>query len=60
MLTGDKVETAKCIANSTGIVPSDQQIIEILSKNPRQIISQLNSYSNIQDKYIIITGDQLE
>jgi len=29
MLTGDKVETAKCIAISTGLKPSSQEIFEI-------------------------------
>ena len=33
MLTGDKLETAKCIAISTGFKSSDQSFFEIIGNN---------------------------
>ena len=60
MLTGDKLETAKCISISTGIKPNDQdffQIKEILNKEEMQIC--LETFANNPSFTIIIDGISL-
>ena len=64
MLTGDKVETAKCIAISAGLKNRRQQIVEI--KEPvekttdKTVLDQLTSLGgNISTKMLIIEGHVL-
>lgn len=38
MLTGDKLETAKCIAISTGLKSNDQNFYEVISNSEESLI----------------------
>ena len=44
ILTGDKVETAQCIAISTRLKKKDQEWFELVNLNPDQIESKLNEF----------------
>ena len=57
MLTGDKIETATCIAISAGI-KSNQQDVFIMKEltDPVEIKEKLNAFSNTYNKVLIIDG----
>lgn len=62
MLTGDKVETAKCIAISTGLKSKDQKEFVIANdKNTVSINEKLNNFNlkSNKDWILIIDGDCL-
>jgi phospholipid-translocating ATPase len=56
MLTGDKFETAKSIAISSGMKPSDYDSIEIL-KPQADLISRAIDEFDIEKKVVFISGD---
>ena len=48
MLTGDKIETAKCIAISTGLKSRKQDVVEISNiENPRAISEAIDAWSRV-------------
>lgn len=48
MLTGDKIETAKCIAISTGLKKSNEEIKIIANETDRNMIERLiNEYQKL-------------
>lgn len=59
MLTGDKLETAKCIAISTGFKNTHQSFIEISSDKYSTIKKILNRKDPVND-LMVVTGDSLE
>jgi phospholipid-translocating ATPase len=63
MLTGDKVETAICIAISTGIKSKLNKIYQIKeNKNPEYILRELEKYKFLDPRshVLLIDGDCLE
>lgn len=61
MLTGDKVETAQCIAISTGLKSPQQAMFVIQSvEDPMTIQNLLNLYSMQQSSVLVIDGSSLE
>lgn len=57
MLTGDKVETAKCIAISAGIKGSDQDIFEIKGiYDSLELHQKIIEYSNKLNNVLLIEG----
>ena len=57
MLTGDKVETAKCIAISAGIKASDQDIYEIKGiSDSLELHQKIIEYSNKLTNVLLIEG----
>jgi phospholipid-translocating ATPase len=56
MLTGDKIETAKCIAISTGLKKVDNQFIEFTNI---ESIDKVESINEMDNKVIIIDGNTL-
>jgi phospholipid-translocating ATPase len=61
MLTGDKVETATCIAISTGIKNKKQQffVIRDIAHDSEALYKQLELFSSNYDKVLIIDGECL-
>ena len=53
VLTGDKVETAKCIAKSTGLKKKDENFFDMLSDDPFKIESQINMIANKKEVLVI-------
>jgi phospholipid-translocating ATPase len=61
MLTGDKVETAKCIAISTGLKAKTQKTYDICSiKKPHELERELRKFENLNDTLLVIDGTSLE
>merc|ERR1711963_450366 len=61
MLTGDKLETATCIAKSSKLVPRTQDIHifkEVATRSEAH--QELNAYRRKQDTALVIRGDSLE
>ena len=58
MLTGDKLETAKCIAISTGFKKNNQKFFEISSSDQKIIESHINKFNHITDS-LLVTGKAL-
>ena len=61
MLTGDKVETAKCIAISTGLKSKSQEILEIkeATSNDRIQIALREMDKRISKILLLIDGQSL-
>ncbi|KAL4496984.1 hypothetical protein ABPG72_002140 [Tetrahymena utriculariae] len=60
MLTGDKVETAKCIAISAGLQSRNQEIYEIKDETDEMAIRELiNKFSHKSDCVLLIDGVSL-
>jgi phospholipid-translocating ATPase len=60
MLTGDKVETATCIAISAGIKSTAQDTFLMKELvDPIEITNKLNDFSNMYNKVLIIDGGTL-
>lgn len=62
MLTGDKIETAKCIAISAGLKSIDQDIFEIRNSDQEDTLSLHNKiveFSNRHNTVLLIDGDAL-
>lgn len=61
MLTGDKLETATCIAKSSQLVARDQNIHVFKGVTSRSEAHQeLNAFRRKQDAALVIKGDSLE
>ncbi|KAF4588762.1 putative aminophospholipid-translocase [Pleurotus pulmonarius] len=61
MLTGDKIETARCIAISTKLVARNQYIHEVAKlKTSDQIRDQLEFLQNKLDCCLVIDGESLQ
>merc|ERR1719411_2412051 len=61
MLTGDKLETATCIAKSSKLVSRNQNIHIFKSvANRTEAHTELNSFRRKQDTALVIKGDSLE
>ena len=62
MLTGDKIETAKCIAISTGLKGKDQDAVEMREITDKHEISMaIDKYSRIVNKtMLMIDGTTLK
>ncbi|BFU18901.1 phospholipid-transporting P-type ATPase, putative [Entamoeba histolytica HM-1:IMSS-B] len=60
MLTGDKVETATCIAKSTKLVDIDQEIIQFFANSIDEATSLIfNNEGSIGTKALIVDGNTL-
>jgi len=60
MLTGDKIETAKCIAISTGLKAISQDIYEIKEvSDDLQIVNKIHEFSNRLNTVLLIDGHSL-
>lgn len=60
MLTGDKVETAKCVAISTGLKTVHQEIFEIKDvKGDLELINKINEFSNKMNTVLLVDGASL-
>ena len=59
MLTGDKLETAKCIAISTGFKSTGQRFHDVLSMNPIDIQDKLERFDP-DFSVLVIPGNTLE
>ena len=59
MLTGDKLETAKCIAISTGFKNINQLFFDIITTDAEYMRKQLLHYNPL-NHVIVISGDSLE
>ncbi|KAG9311135.1 hypothetical protein JVU11DRAFT_9050 [Chiua virens] len=61
MLTGDKIETARCIAISTKLVARNQYIHEVAKlKTSEQVRDQLEFLQSKLDCCLVIDGDSLQ
>ncbi|ORY85513.1 hypothetical protein BCR37DRAFT_402042 [Protomyces lactucae-debilis] len=61
MLTGDKVETARCIAVSAKLVARGQYIHQIVKlSQPEQAMRELEFLENKRDAALLIDGDSLQ
>lgn len=60
MLTGDKIETATCIAISAKLVGKNQSIHTFVVKTKQEAYTQLNVFSNKKDCCLIIDGNSLQ
>jgi phospholipid-translocating ATPase len=58
VLTGDKVETAKCIAKSTGLKGKTEQFFEMLDEDIQKIESQILQITN-KKVVLVIQGNVL-
>jgi phospholipid-translocating ATPase len=59
MLTGDKVETATCIARSTKLVSKFQDIFYLIADSPQEVSRLLDEFSTQYDSCLILDGDTL-
>ena len=60
MLTGDKIETAKCVAISTGLKTVQQDVYEIKEVyDDLEIINRINEFSNKVNTVLLIDGYSL-
>lgn len=61
MLTGDKLETATCIAKSSRLVSRNKECYTFAPvTNNTDALVQLNNFRKKQDSALIISGDSLE
>ncbi|ORY95841.1 aminophospholipid-transporting P-type ATPase [Syncephalastrum racemosum] len=61
MLTGDKIETATCIAVSSKLVSRNQNIHQIAKlKNPMDVLNELDSLRSKIDCCLVIDGESLQ
>eukprot|EP00792_Barthelona_sp_PAP020_P009281 TRINITY_DN3285_c0_g1_i2.p1 TRINITY_DN3285_c0_g1~~TRINITY_DN3285_c0_g1_i2.p1 ORF type:complete len:1044 (+),score=255.00 TRINITY_DN3285_c0_g1_i2:100-3231(+) len=63
MLTGDKIETAKCIARSARLVRRNQEFYSLVAANKQDAINKLRKYTptreNHRNSALIIDGDTI-
>ena len=61
MLTGDKVETAKCIATAAGIKGQNEDIFQIMNESdPLHLHNLLIEFSNkLHDHVLLVDGSSL-
>jgi phospholipid-translocating ATPase len=60
MLTGDKIETATCIAISARLVARSQPIFQLVAKSPSDAYQLLNSFGYKKDTALVIDGNSLQ
>ncbi|CDS09407.1 hypothetical protein LRAMOSA10767 [Lichtheimia ramosa] len=61
MLTGDKIETATCIAVSSKLVSRNQNIHQIAKlKNPVDVLNELDNLRSKVDCCLVIDGESLQ
>jgi len=60
MLTGDKIETAKCIAISARLVQRGQQMFTFSVKTKEEAVQHLNMFSQLSDTCLVIDGSSLQ
>jgi phospholipid-translocating ATPase len=60
MLTGDKVETAICIARSTHLVANRKEIFKVIAPNKIQTELKLIEFGQLEDTAMIIDGNTLQ
>eukprot|EP01114_Cavostelium_apophysatum_P015341 TRINITY_DN4154_c0_g1_i1.p1 TRINITY_DN4154_c0_g1~~TRINITY_DN4154_c0_g1_i1.p1 ORF type:complete len:1093 (+),score=239.76 TRINITY_DN4154_c0_g1_i1:78-3356(+) len=60
MLTGDKVETAKCIAVSARLVSRGQNMYTIMVKSKDEAAQELTKFANLIDTCLVIDGASLQ
>ncbi|OAD71393.1 hypothetical protein PHYBLDRAFT_31637 [Phycomyces blakesleeanus NRRL 1555(-)] len=61
MLTGDKIETATCIAVSSKLVSRNQQIYQVSKlKSPVEVLEELDHLRNQTDCCLVIDGESLQ
>lgn len=61
MLTGDKLETATCIAKSSKLVATQQEIYTFKEITDRQqAFNELNNFRRKSDAALVIKGESLE
>ena len=59
MLTGDKIETAKCIAISTGLKTSKEDIFEISGESELKLINQkIDQYCGLTNTHMLMIDGQ--
>lgn len=60
MLTGDKIETATCIAISARLVSRSQPIFQLVAKSPQDAYQLLNTFGYKKDTALVIDGHSLQ
>lgn len=60
MLTGDKIETATCIAISARLVSRSQPIFQLVAKTPNDAYQLLTSFGFKKDTALVIDGNSLQ
>ena len=60
MLTGDKIETATCIAISARLVSRSQPIFQLVAKTPNDAYQLLTSFGFKKDTALVIDGSSLQ
>eukprot|EP01132_Coremiostelium_polycephalum_P008025 gene8025-9870_t len=60
MLTGDKIETATCIAISTKLVSRTQSLFQISVSDKTRAYEKLNQFSRMRDACLVIDGPSLQ
>lgn len=60
MLTGDKIETATCIAISARLVSRNQSIFQIQVNTVSEAYAQLTIFANKKDACLVIDGHSLQ
>lgn len=60
MLTGDKIETATCIAISARLVSRSQPIFQLVAKSPNEAYQLLNAFGFKKDTALVIDGGSLQ
>ncbi|XP_049849914.1 probable phospholipid-transporting ATPase IIB isoform X2 [Schistocerca gregaria] len=60
MLTGDKVETAICIAISARMVMRQQSIYQMIARNEADVFAHLNAFALKKDTALVIDGGTLQ
>lgn len=60
MLTGDKVETAKCIARSARLVDRFQEMFTISGDDKERVVHALDQFGTKRDCALVIDGKALE
>jgi phospholipid-translocating ATPase len=60
MLTGDKLETATCIAHSSGLVPSGLPLFSLRATSRVEASNQLNALSAQTDTALAVDGATLQ
>jgi phospholipid-translocating ATPase len=60
MLTGDKIETATCIAVSTKLVSRTQSLFQLVVQNRTQAQERLTQFGRLRDSCLIIDGNSLQ
>ncbi|EGG19761.1 ATPase [Cavenderia fasciculata] len=60
MLTGDKIETATCIAISTKLVSRTQSLFQISVSDKNRAFEKLTQFSRMRDACLVIDGPSLQ